>query len=304
METKDLALLMMIPLILVSLVVYTGKSPSITGAQTAQITQAADNNVLGTYSIMPSFRANIEYNLKEEYENTVAQLNQIISDCKNSKDIGKCFKDYSDKLKWNCVELKDEAAEILYDFIDKFNECLNLEEDGVVCRFSLDERTIMNRPTASFDIILTDEVQRIRIELRQGTDVWKDYVSYGNLVYTSDYKTKDTISNSTNPVKYTIEYQRRNPLIKNAVAIDKGVPVQLSKLFLFYKTGNEFKFIEAGQEGNFRTGPPANNIIDVPRVNGFRFCAKTGKQVYAYDNFDKTVKLRDVVYRFAVKYSR
>lgn len=301
METKDLMLLMMIPLVLVSLVVYTGKSPSITGAQTTQITQAADNNILGTYSIMPSFRAKVDYNLQEEYENILTELNKIISACKNSPDIGQCLKNA--KPAWNCAEPADEAAEILYEFIDKFSECLSLEEDNVVCRFTLDERAIMNRPTASFDIILTDEVQRTRIELR-GNDVWKDYVNYGNLAYTSDYKTKDTVSNSTNPVKYVIEYQGRNPLTKNAVAIDKGVPVQLSKLFLFYKTGNELKFIEAGQEGNFRTGPPANNIIDVPRVNGFRFCAKTGKQVYAYDNFDKTVKLRDVVYRFAVKYQR
>lgn len=303
METKDLVLLMMIPLILVSLIVYTGKSPSITGAQTVQITQAADNNVLGTYSIMPSFKAKIDYNMQEDYKKIIIQLNKIISDCKTSLNIGECFKAYSTKLNWSCVELRDEAADILYDFIDKFNECLNLEESNVVCRFFLDERDIINRPIKSFDIILTDEVQRTRIELRQDTEVWKAYVNYGNLAYTSDYNTKDTISNSTNPVKYVVEYQGRKPLTMNAVAIDK-VPVQLSKMFLFYKTGNELKFIEASQEGNFRAGIPANKIIDVPRVNGFRFCAKTGKQVYAYDESDKSVKLRDVVYRFAVKYSR
>ena len=304
METKDLILLMMVPIILVGLVVYTDKNPTITGAQTAQITQAADSNILGTYSIMPSFKAKIDYNLEEEYQNIIIQLNQVISDCKNQQDIGQCFKGYANQLNWNCVELRDEAADILYDFIDKFNECLNLEESNVVCRFSLDERDIINRPIKSFDLILTDEVQRTRVELRQGTDVWKDYVNYGNLAYTSDYNTRDTISNSPNPVKYIIEYQGRKPVTIQAVAIDKSVPVQLSKLFLFYKVNNQLKFIEAGQEGNFRTGIPANKIIDVPRVNGFKFCARTGKQIYAYDKSDSTVKLRDVVYRFAVQYSR
>ena len=302
METKDLVLLMMIPLILVSIIVYTGKSPSITGAQTAQITQAADNNILGTYSIMPSFKAKIDYNLEEEYKKIKEELNRIIDNCKNNLDIGQCLK--SEKPDWNCVELRDEAADILYDFIGKFNECLNLEESNVVCRFSLDERDIINRPIKSFDIILTDEVQRTRVELRQGTDVWKDYVNYGNLAYTSDYSTKDTISNSTNPVKYVIEYQGRKPLTKQAVAIDKGVPVQLSELFLFYKVDRQLKFIEKGQEGNFRTGIPANKIIDLPRANGFKFCARAEKQVYALYKSDSTVKVRDVVFRFADKYSR
>src|SRR3989338_9416151 len=140
MESKDLVLLMLIPIMLIGLVVYTDKSPSITGAQTAEIPKW-QSNILGTYSIMPSFRAKIDYDMGNEYKTLKEKLNQITDDCKNSDDIGKCLKNYADSYKWNCVELRDEAVDILYDFIDKFNECLNLEQDGVVCRFSLDERS-------------------------------------------------------------------------------------------------------------------------------------------------------------------
>src|SRR3989344_6334356 len=144
MEAKDFVLLMLMPLILISLVFYIVKSPAITGA--IAIEQKEESNILGTYSIMPSFKAKIDYNLKEEYRELNKKINQMLDECKNAENTEQCFKDYSDKFSWNCLELKDEAVDILYDFVDKFNECLNLKEDGAVCRFSLDERSILNLP--------------------------------------------------------------------------------------------------------------------------------------------------------------
>ena len=140
METKDLVLLMLMPIILISIVFYIVKSPTITGAVTQG--QKEESNKIGTYSIMPSFKANINYNLQDDYKKVKKQLNNIIDICEDKEDIEQCFNDYSNQFNWNCLELKDEASAILYDFVDKFNECLNLKEDGVVCRFSLDEREI------------------------------------------------------------------------------------------------------------------------------------------------------------------
>ncbi|MBI2658663.1 hypothetical protein HYX05_00990 [Candidatus Woesearchaeota archaeon] len=304
METKDLVLLMMIPLILVSLVVYTGKSPSITGAQTAQIQQKAQDNILGTYSIMPSFKAKIDYKLEEEYQNITIELNQVISDCKNSLDIEQCFKGYANKLNWNCVELRDEAIDIMYDFIDKFNECLSIEESNVVCRFSLDERAIINRPTASFDLILTNENLKTKVELKEGAKTLAtEYLNLENLYYTN-YDYRDTLNERINPVRIIVEYKNRKPIIKDVFAIDDNSNrIPLSKNFLLYKKDNNVKFVEA-PGSSFEAPTPANKVIDLPRIKGFKFCAKTGKQVYAFDKPDNTVKLRDVVYRFAVKYSR
>ena len=301
METKDLVLLMLIPIILVSLVVYTDKNPVITGAVTAK---QEESNIIGTYSIMPSFKAKIEYNLKEEYAIIKEKLNQIIDDCKNSQGIEQCFKDYSTQLNWNCIELKDEAVDILYDFVDKFNECLNLEQDGVVCRFSLDEREIINRPIASFDITLTNENLKTKVELKEGSKVLAtEYIDLENLFYT-DYDNRDTLSERINPVRIIIEYQNKKPIIKDAFAIDDSTNrIPLSKTFLIYKKDNKLKFVEA-PGSSFEAPIPANKIIDLPRTKGFKFCAKTGKQFYAYDKTDNMVKLRDVVYKFAVTYPK
>lgn len=304
METKDLVLLMLIPVMLITLVVYTDKNPTITGAQTAQITQSQEN-ILGTYSIMPSFRAKVDYNLQDEYKAINEKLNQIVDDCKNNPNIEQCFKDYADKYSWNCVELRDEAVDILYDFADKFNECINLEEDGVVCSFSLDERSILNLPN-TFDIILQSDNQRTRVNVKRGTQVFYDHINMENLVYTDNYDTKDTAGNYADTIKYIVDFEGKKPVAKQAVADINGIPIQLSNKFLFYKIDNEIKFIEATQEGNFRAGIPANKVIDLPRMKGYKFCAKSpsNMQFYAYDKSDNLVKLRDVIYRFSVTYPK
>lgn len=309
METKDLVLLMLIPVILISIIYYTNMNPVITGYAVAQ---QDESNEIGTYSIMPSFRARVEYNLKEEYEKIIEQLNQIISDCKGSDHIEKCFQDRSTKLSWNCEEPQDEVINILYDFMDKFNECLNLKEDGVVCRFSLDDRYIIDTQFKSYEIRLTYENQKTRLELLGGSAqgqkvLGAEYINLENLVYTV-YDYKDTFNEKVNPVKIIVEFQDKKPIVKEAFAFDDNSNrIPLSVNFIFYKKNKVVKFIEQGEENKYLAPDPQGKIglpklIDLPRTKGLRFCAKTGTKFYVYDKSDNTVKLRDVVYKFAVTF--
>lgn len=306
METKDLVLLMLIPIILISLVIYTN-SPAITGAILYQpglkTTEQEESNIIGTYSIMPSFKAKINYDLQNEYGQIKQKLDNIIKECINNPDIGQCL---DDKAKdWRCVELKDEATAILYDFVDKFNECLSLKEDGVVCKFSLDDRELINRPIKSFDIVLTNENQRIKADLVENAQILKtEYIDQEGLFYIDDYDTKDVISNSVEQIKFRIDFEVKKPIVKQAVARYTSNNIELSKMFILYKVNDGIKFIDATQEGNFRTGIPANKIIDLPKIKGIKFCAKTSQQFPIYDSSDNTVKLRDVVYKFAVTYPK
>lgn len=304
MEIKNLVLLMLIPIMLIGLVVYTDENPTITGAQTAQIQQKVQDNILGTYSIMPSFRAKVDYNLQDEYKAIKEKFNGIIDDCKNAQDIGQCFKDYADKFGWNCVELRDESVDILYDFADKFNECINLEENGVVCKFSLDERSILNLPN-TFDIILQRENQRIKVVVKRGANVFYDYINMENLVYT-DYDNRDTLSENLNPVKLIIDYSNKKPVVADAYGIDASSNrIPLSKTILLYKKDNFVKFVEA-PGSSFEAPVPANKVIDLPRTKGYKFCAKStsNRQFYAYDKSDNSVKLRDVIYKFSITYPK
>lgn len=304
MEIKDLFLLMLIPILLVSIIVYTDKSPAIIGAVTSQQTQQEESNIIGTYSIMPSFKAKIDYNL-EEYKNIDKELNNVIENCKNGQDIEQCFKDKSVRLEWNCAE-NDEGINVLYDFVDKFNECLNLEENGVVCRFSLGERKIKD---STFNIKLTVENQKIKAELIENNKILETaFINQDNLLYLDEYNDKDKTRKIAEVIIILIEYQGNKPVIKNVIKEkdsnkEKDEEVLLSKIFLLYKSSEGVTFIDAQQEDNFRASPP-NKIIDLPRIKGFKFCAKGKNQIYAYDESDKTVKLRDIIYKFAVTYPK
>lgn len=292
METKHLLLLMLVPILLVGLVIYTD-NPILTGAVTAQ---QEKNNILGTYSIIPSFKVKIDYDLNE-YKNIKENLNQVINDCIEDDNIEECFKAKADENNWNCEE-KDEVADILYDFVDKFNECLNLKENNVVCKFSLDERDLTKIRT--YTIQLRSENQKIKAELfdLEGRKAI-DYINQENLFYTN-YDDRDKSAKTADVVKFIVKPEGNKPVIKEAFSEIPSL-VQFSKTY-FYKAEDELRFIEAGEEGLFRA--PGNKIIDLPRIKGFKFCAKSKKQVYAHDSFDNTVKLRPIVYRFAVTYPK
>lgn len=293
METKDLILLMLIPILLISLVVFTDKSPFITGAVTAQ---QEKSNIRGTYSISPSFKAKIDYDL-DEYKKIKEKLNQVLDECIEDDNIEECFQLKADEFAWNCAG--KEEARILYDFVDKFNECLN-QENGVVCRFSLDEREIEN---SIFNIKLTTEEQKIKAELTEGNKLVETaYINQENMNYVTDYNTKAV--KSADIINIVVRYLAKKPTIIDASAeATKSPKIQLSKIFLVYKINKEVEFIDVLQENNFRD-EKANKVIDLPKIKGFKFCAKSNKQVYAYDKIDNSVKLRDVIYKFSVTYPK
>ena len=296
METKDLVLLMLIPIMLVSIVFYAN-SPGITGAAAAK---QEDGNILGTYSIMPSFRAKFDYDLQNNYTNIKNKLDMIIQECIKNTDVGQCLKDKSRENNWDCIESKDELNEILYDFIDKFEECMTLKEDGVVCRFSLDDMEIMT-PTKTFDIILTNQNLKTRVEVSEGTKSVEDFINLENLVYTV-YDNRDTLSERLNPVKIILEYRGKKPVVREVFGKDDSANrIPLSDTFLLYKKNKEVKFVEA-PGSSFEAPVPANKVIDVPRLKGIKFCAKAGKQAQAFDSSDSQVKQREIVYKFAVTF--
>ncbi len=294
METKDFVLLMLIPVMLISLVVYTDKSPLITGAVTAQ---EEKSNLIGNYSIMPSFKARIDYDLSSEYKKVKERLDGIIDECKSRQDIEDCLKGRADEFSWNCFD-SDNAVDVFYEFVDRLNECIHIKEDKVVCRFALDKKDI--NQIKNLQIKLTNENKKVMAVLvKDKITLEREYINLENLLYTG-YDNKDGIGKSANRVEIIISYQDKKPVVEQAYAIDGPNKIGLSRTFLFYKTKNNVKFIDELEENLFRF----EKIIELPKIKGFKFCAKTGKQIYAYDKSDDTVKAREIVYRLAATYPK
>ncbi len=310
METKDMVLLIGIPVLLIVMLFYLDKIPSITGAVAA----AEENPKLGEYAIMPSFKAKIDYNLDEEYAKLKTKLKQIIDECKSQENIEDCIgrKTREDtEIQWTCEE-KD--VDILYDFVDKLKDCARLQQENVLCRFSLDRREYINKVKTrrTFEIKLTNWYPpRIKTELfEEGKLMATELVEIGKLSYSNNMKEPAINANS---IMIKVLFNEGTPAAQEFYATTDTSPrVELSKLFLLYKpkkneedaaeNAASVHFIDAAVESSFRA-PPAKTI-SLPNTKGIKFCAKTGKKILAYDISDNTIKMRDIEYKFAVTFPK
>jgi hypothetical protein len=297
MKPKDFALLMIMPLILIGIVIYTDLKPDITGFVTHDSQQS---NILGTYSIMPSFRVKTDYNVNEEYRNLKQTLQNVITECKIQRNIETCLNRKASELQWVCEQ--NENTAVLYDFIDKLNDCINLENQSVVCKFSLDQRNFDNE--REFEIRLTDLTHRVKAELIENNRILAThYLNLEDLLYTG-YPNRDSESKTIETIKIIVEFNDRKPTVKSAFTIDEATRIDLSKTFLIYKSAEKIKFIDAAEEDSFRAPEPANTIIELPRTRGIKFCVTSNKQTNAYDVADNQVRPRPIVYKFAVTFPK
>ena len=127
---KDILMLFVVSLLVASVLFVVTSNKSVTGNVAADL-----NQELGTYSLDPSYKVNYNYNLAEEYENAVQTARNIVEECKDRNNIGRCL---NEMLEPDFVCEKNDLDNIFYDFVDKYKECLSLEDD-VVCRLSLED---------------------------------------------------------------------------------------------------------------------------------------------------------------------
>lgn len=308
MERKDLILLLIIPILLIGVLIYAGNA-AITGHATAR---DEESNYIGAYYIMPSFKARIDYSLGD-YKDINLKLKTTIEECKKRKDIDVCIRDKTDKLGWSC-ETSDEI--VLYDFIDKIKDCRSLKEDKAVCKFSLDETKSINevKNERNFEIKLTDWYPpRIKAELIEDKKVLKtEFVELEGL-YIAGFNDRDTDKEKLeklSQITIKINYKDGKPTVQEAYASsDKSPKIDVSKIFLFYKTSDIVKFIDLAEEKSFLAPDPDKKIglpelIELPKVRGLKFCVKSGKYFNIYDADENNLKQKEIVYKFAITFPK
>ena len=279
-------------MILIGIVVYTQSAPEITGFATAKQEQS---KIYGTYSINPSFKVKLGYNFGDDYKKLKESLKKIIDDCGKRQDMEQCFKDKSALHGLSCPEPKQDSTEeviaVLDDFVNKFNECLSLENDNV-CRFNFDERNLQKK---ILNIKLTSEFSKVKAELTEGNSLMAArYISQEDTLYTDNYDKKDEVK-SANEINILVRFVAKKPEIiaAFAVPVDSSSKIDLSKS-LFYKADGEVKFIDIAIEDSFKAPLPANKIISLPRTKGIVLCFNTGNQINS----------KPIVYKFAVTFPK
>jgi len=316
METKDFILLMMIPLILVSLVVYTDKSPAITGA----VVKQEENNIIGTYSIMPSFRAKIDYDL-QDYDKIKKQLDAIIECKQNDGDVESCMQQVqnaNNDFQWalNC----DKGAEkVLYDFAEFFQDCIDSEDNNCLCRKNLEtskedivKYELPKSPQYDLELIekSTNKIQVIykepKIDLSHEINTHNIPIWFPNR-YITTYSKNELL---------TLELTFQDRLDLN---IKYGYAFPKQREIIIYKNDNNPNKIKSidfvKQEGSvllYPNGKMINgensnpiNANEVPNCsinpkNIYRFCVtKKYHKLIVYDSIDWQVKERNATIKFA-----
>ncbi|MBI2657811.1 hypothetical protein HYX08_03915 [Candidatus Woesearchaeota archaeon] len=301
MEAKDLFLLMLIPALLMGLVVYTDAN-KITGAVAAG---QKDSNLLGTYSINPSFRAKIDYGL-DDYRK-IKESFASISSCAKEKDIYLCLNEINDNDKsfaWslNC----DKGTEkVLYEFAEFFQDCIDSGSNNCICtkefsltKWQIEDYGLLNK---NFELKFEEaSFKKIKIESDAGTS--QDIGTNGISIWS--------------PARYVFHYNQYGTpninLFFNDASGNYEGPGPVEKIVL-YKGQNSIIF--AKQENDNLKNPKDGLILDAGNkpveISKLQSCSINPKSIYrlcaekkdfkimAYDKTDGMMKERPLVVKFA-----
>mgnify|MGYP001587682153 CR=1 FL=1 len=308
METKDLVLLMLIPIILVSLVIYTDTGPAITGAVVNE--PAKESNIIGTYSINPSFKAKEKYDL-DDY-NKIKELLDVIMSCAKQNSVEQCVAQINDnEFAWQ-LGCDKGAEKVLYDFAEFFQDCIDSEDNNCICTKNLElssekikEYGLLN----TFDLILNEPSQnKIKIEVLKS-----EGLSYG--INTNGLS-------GWIPSRYVLGYDSNGIPKLNLFFYDlskgddfKG-PGPLTKLIIYKNNLNNINTIDFVKQENDNLKNPRDNIImdkdnkpvevsklpncNIKPKNTYKLCVmQKNYKITAYDKLDGQVKERSPVVKFA-----
>ena len=305
MESKDLVLLMLIPVILISLIVYTDTT-QITGAVTQE--QKKESNILGTYSIMPSFKAKIDYDLND-YNKINEQFNFILS-CTQNKDIKSCIDDinYDNGFMWE-LGCDKGAEKILYDFAEFLQDCFDSDDNNCLCKkdMNISKENIQKFELTDKKFKISQAVQSQKIEILMSEP--KVDISYtiklnGNYVWYPnpliiDYTKDKVVLNMIfkDEIDKTIEYNDAFPNKKD-ITLYKS---EINNL-------NTIDFVDIESDELIYPNYPNRKRIKSVNLhpcqlkpkNMYKFCVtKKDYKIVAYDKIDRQVKERPLTIKFA-----
>jgi len=308
MEAKDLILLMLVPIILVGLVIYVDKNPTVTGDVAKE--QKEESNIIGTYSIMPTFKVKVKYELND-YNKIKDSLDFIIS-CAMQNSVEQCVAQINDNdFEWQ-LGCDKGAEKVLYDFAEFFQECIDSQDNNCICTKNLEisneklkEYGLLN----TFDLILNEPSQnKIKIEVLKSVGLSYDINTNGLSGWI--------------PSRYVLGYDLNGIPKLNLFFYDlnKGDnfegPGPLTKLIIYKNNLNNINTIDFVKQENNNLKNPRDKVImdtgnkpievsklpncNIKSKNMYKFCVtKKDYKIMAYDKIDKQVKERHLTIKFA-----
>lgn len=286
---------------------YFNNYPAVTGAAINE--NEKETNFYGTYSIKPSFKVNIDYDL-EDYNKIIKSLNEISKCTKDGTTIEKCMEntekttpDYEWEL--NC----DKGPEkVFYDFAEFYQGCFDSEDNNCICRLDLDyseEEIKQYNLAGGYKIKSKQDINNniIALELEEQQIDLK-------------YNIKTNKIKNWNPIEYSIDYQEKkkeSAILKFRIELTgDSYDIKYPDEIILYKFNdrskdkkqNEMEFIKL--ENNKAIFPnkeekELENLKECTiKKNIHKFCVTNKKkQFYVFDKIKNKPELKNPIIKFA-----
>lgn len=268
---------------------------------------AAPKETLGTYSVHPSFKINIDYDIGE-YDGVIEKAKEVNRTCSEQGNFENCVnkkiiefneenKKEGEKLTWSSG-CEPEELNFFYDFVENYKLCLDAEEEGI-CEFSLDGGPKQKQ----FIIKLFDNGEKIEISLIGEGLV--SIIDTGGLFVTTKLGGTGKANKLPQEVVHIPIYFDKNGLATAQVTYGTGnlKTVDTDNSIILYKdTEDGKKFISFVDKPVAYPSFKGSKQIYKPIKNTFKFCVKSSKQFYIHDEKTKKTELRNVEYKFALKF--
>lgn len=281
METKDLILLLAIPIILVTLIFYLS-NPSITGSA---VSEQKQDNIIGTYSINPSFKAKFSYDL-QDYTKIKNSLDEIIKCAQQGNDIKSCTASAnSNDFEWS-LGCDNAPEKVLYDLAEFYQNCFDSEDKDCVCSKNMD---------ISKDEIMRYGLSKNEFRLAASQDIPAKNVNLKFVKPKIDlsYDVKLNGRSIWYPSLYIISYAEDkligvNMFFTDELSGERRALGPLKELALYKNEVNGIKSVDfVKQEGNSLIYP--NN--DIKKLSNIRACGLKPKNIYKFCATKKNFKI-------------
>ena len=304
METKDLVLLMFMPVMLIGLIFYINNNPIITGAA---VKQQQESNKIGEYFINPSTSAKVNYDLND-YNKIKEQLDFIMKCSSDKSGLEPCMNDAEIKESEFSWELGcDRGIEkILYDLAEFYQDCFDSEDDECICRKSLD--------------ISKDEIQKYNLyqeqpyNLELSQDIFSKKIEIKSLDPVKiSYKIGSNDRSIWYPKKYIIAYRKDmlyglNMIFQNEISGSYYSFGPVKEVLLYKHKINDVKSVDFIKQPDKEFFYPNDAKIESQNIhdcslkdkNIFRFCAtKKDSKIMAYDEISSRLEEKPITIKFA-----
>lgn len=301
---------------------YFNEEVNITGAATTETNQK--NIFYGTYSIKPSFKTSVDYDL-EEYGEIVGKAKELYRICSEHYDLRTCIlnklilyngqykkeakeKNTEKRFEWS-LDCGTEEEKFFYDFVEKYKLCFDSKVTEGICEFSL-----VNGPkNGEVTMRLTNERGKIKVvfvnpktskSLIEMIDINGIYITSAKR--RNENKANEVSNTLQNFVDIIVPFDsegkvKKANILAESVSKEKTAIETQNKINLFKHTENGKVFISFMDDKVYSSFKDSKEIYK-PLKDTFRFCVKSPKKFYVYDEKTKKTELRNIQYKFALKF--